>query len=84
MLASVVLAGLVVAAGVSAAAGWGGVVALAGLSVCWFAVNKWMEGPVLLALTPGHGLSGADLAGLAGLGLAAYRAVRLRQGRTSE
>jgi hypothetical protein len=83
VFASLVLAGLVVAAGVSATAGWRGVVVLAALSVCWFAVNKWMEGPVLLVLGPGRGLSGADLAGLAGLGLAAYRASRLRQDTSS-
>jgi hypothetical protein len=70
MLAGLVLAGLVVAAG--AAGRWGGLwlLALAVLSVSWLVVNKSVEGPVLVTVSANHGLVAADLAGLAGLALA--------------
>jgi hypothetical protein len=44
---------------------------LAASSVVWLMINKRMEGPVLLPVTSQHGLVAADLAGLAGLTLAA-------------
>jgi hypothetical protein len=79
MVAAVVLAGLVVSAGLCGMTGARGVAFLAGLSLLWLLVNGPMEGPVLVELTPGHGLTGADLAGLTGLALAAYRALILRR-----
>jgi hypothetical protein len=45
----------------------------------WLLVNGPMEGPVLVEVAQGHGLTGADLAGLTGLTLAAYRALIIRR-----
>jgi hypothetical protein len=42
----------------------------------WLVVNGPMEGVVLLKVTRHHGLTGGDLAGIAGLALAAGRAYR--------
>lgn len=78
MLAALVLAALVLAAGMSGPYGRRGAVALALLSVLWFVVNGPVEGPTLLVLTRGHGVTGADLAGLAGLGLAVWRVLATR------
>ena len=82
MLAALVLVGLVLAAGLSGRLGNGGgagpgrdVAALAGWS------NGPMEGPTLVVLTRSHGITGGDLAGFVGLGLAAFQGVRARQGR---
>ena len=61
---------VVLLAGFSAETGGIGAAGLAVASVGWLLVNGPVEGPVLLAFTPRHGLTGADLAGLAGLGLA--------------
>lgn len=69
----VVLAALVVVAGTADRTGRAGAVALALASVAWLLVNGPVEGLVLVRLTPQHGLTGADVAGLAGLGLAAWR-----------
>jgi hypothetical protein len=71
MLAGLTLAALLVAG--TAAGRWGRPAAalLAAVSVIWFFVNRPMEGPVLLTVTPSHGLVAADLAGVAGLVLAA-------------
>ena len=77
MVASIVLAGLVLAAGLSGLLGAGGAAALAAMSVLWLLVNDPMEGPVLIIFTPAHGLTGADLAGLVGLALAAVRVLVL-------
>jgi hypothetical protein len=74
VVAAIVLIGLVLAAGTSRGAGLRGALALAVVSVLWLLVNGPMEGPVLVAVGPGHGLTGGDLAGLAGLGLAAVQA----------
>ena len=79
MVAAVVLAGLVMSAGLSGMTGARGVAFLAALSLLWLLVNGPMEGPVLVEVTPGRGLTGADLAGLTGLALAAYRALVLRR-----
>ena len=46
---------------------------LAVVSVLWLLVNGPVEGVVLLPVIADHGLTGADLAGLAGLALAAWR-----------
>ena len=67
------LAVLVVAAGTADRTGRAGAVALALASVAWLLVNGPVEGLVLVRVTPRHGLTGADVAGLAGLGLAAWR-----------
>jgi hypothetical protein len=74
VVAAVVLAGLVLAAGLSARYGMVGAVTLAAVSVAWLLVNGPMEGPILLTIARGHGLTGGDLAGLAGLALAAVQA----------
>jgi hypothetical protein len=76
VLAGLVLATLVVLAGLSATTGVPGGVALGCVSLLWLLVNGGMEGQVLWVLLPGHGLTEADLAGLAGIGLAVWRLVR--------
>jgi hypothetical protein len=73
-----VLVGLVLAAVVLLAAAserWGlpGAVALALVSLLWLRFNGRAEGPVLWVVSDGHGLTATDLAGLAGLGVAAWR-----------
>jgi hypothetical protein len=83
VVAALVLAGLVLTAGLSGRFGMAGAVALAGMSVLWLVVNGPMEGPTLVVLTRGHGITGGDLAGLAGLGLAAYRFASLRRSRAA-
>ena len=65
MIAALVLAALVLTAGLSARFGVAGAVTLAAMSVLWFVVNSPMEGPTLLVLTRDHGLTGGDLAGVA-------------------
>jgi len=40
-------------------------VGLVGVAVTWILVNSSVEGPVLLTLTPSHGITVADLASLA-------------------
>lgn len=81
MIAAVVLAGLVLTAGLSGRFGMGGAVALAAMSLLWLVVNGPMEGPILAIVAPGHGLTGGDLAGIAGLALAAHRFAALRRSR---
>ena len=70
MLAGLVLVLLVVSAGLAGWVGRPGVVALALASVLWLVVNQPVEGEVLLEVTSHHGLTSADLAGLAGLVMA--------------
>ena len=82
MLAALVLAGLVLVAGLSGPYGIRGAALLAAVTVLWLLVNGPMEGVVLITLAAGHGVTGGDLAGIAGLGLAAvraYRSTRLRR-----
>jgi hypothetical protein len=80
MVAALVLVGLVLSAGVNRDLGGWGPALLAALSVGWLVVNGPVEGVVLVKLSAGHGITGADLAGVAGLGLAVVRAaVMLRQ-----
>lgn len=81
MLAALVLAALVLAAGLGGRFGRTGNVALAALSVLWLFVNGPMEGPTLVVLTANHGVTGADLTALVGLGLAAYRELGVRRQR---
>jgi hypothetical protein len=76
VVAAAVLAGLVLAAGLSGRFGVVGAVALAVISVLWLLVNGPMEGPVLVEFSAGHGITGADLAGVVGLGLAAAQGAR--------
>jgi hypothetical protein len=44
------------------------------VSLLWLAVDKRMEGPTVIAFTPTHGLTAADLAGVAGLVLGVHQA----------
>jgi hypothetical protein len=74
VLAALVLAALVLAAGLSSSFGIGGALALAAISVLWLVVNGPMEGPILVGLSATHGITGGDLAGIAGLGLAGSQA----------
>ena len=74
MLVGLVLAALVVLAAVSGRWGLPGAAALAVVSVLWLLVNGSAEGPVLWSVTANHGLTATDLAGLAGLAVAAWRA----------
>jgi hypothetical protein len=83
VIAAVVLVGLVLTAGLSGRFRMAGVVALAAMSLLWLVVNGPMEGPILAIVAPGHGLTGGDLAGLAGLALAAYRFTALRRARVA-
>jgi hypothetical protein len=78
-----VLACLVVAAGLSCRFGLAGSATLAAISIVWLTVNGPMEGAVLVQLSATHGITGADLAGVAGLGLAVFQAVRARRERAS-
>ncbi len=69
MLAGVVLTALVLTAALAPRNRRGaGLLAL--VAVLWFVVNRPMEGPVLWPVTEDHGLTAADLAGLAALALA--------------
>jgi hypothetical protein len=79
VLAALVLVALVLAAGLSARFGMPGALTLAAMSILWLVVNKPMEGPVLVVVVRGHGLTGGDLAGLAGLGLAMFLGARARR-----
>ena len=83
MVAALVLAGLVIAAGVSGRFGVVGPVALAAISVVWLLVNGPVEGPVLIAFSAMHGITGADLAGLTGLALAGVQALLLARRSSS-
>jgi hypothetical protein len=86
LVPAVVLVALVFLAGVSAETGLLGAVSLGVVSTTWLGVNGTVEGPVLVAIAPGHGLTGSDLAGLTGLGLAVWRgypARRSSQGRSA-
>lgn len=81
MLVGPVLVALVLLAAGSGRWGLRGAVALAAVSVLWLVVNGPAEGPVLWRVTAHHGLTSGDLAGLAGLGIAAWRAVAVWRGR---
>jgi len=83
MLPALVLAALVLAAGTLGRTGRAGAVLLGALSLVWLLVNNPVEGVILLTVTPSRGLTGADLAGLVGLGLAAWHVVWPGRGRRS-
>ena len=74
--AGVALAALVLVAATSHRWGRAGACALVAVSVWWLLVNDPMEGETLFIVTRGHGLTAADLAGLTGLAVAAWRLVR--------
>jgi hypothetical protein len=71
MAAALVLAALVAAGVLAGRTGRTGALLLGALSLLWLLVNKPMEGRTLVVFTETHGLTGADLAGLTGLLLAA-------------
>lgn len=75
MLPGLVLVALVLLAAVSGRSGLPGAAALAAVSALWLLVNgSGTEGRVLWTVTYNHGLTATDLAGLTGLGVAAWRA----------
>jgi hypothetical protein len=77
---ALVLVALVLLAGFSAETGLRGAIALAAVAVVWFLVNGRVEGPTLVTVAPGHGLTGADLAGIAAMVVAAWRGVAAVRG----
>jgi hypothetical protein len=83
VLAAVVLVALVLVAGLTPRAGLRGALLLTLVAVAWLGVNHPMEGPTLLVVTHNHGLTGGDLAGFAGIGLAAVRAAQAVRARRS-
>ena len=83
MLAALVLAALVLVAGLSGRYGFPGAALLAVVSILWLVVNGPMEGVVILGVTDDHGITGGDLAGLAGLALAGFRASRRHRDSTT-
>jgi hypothetical protein len=74
VIAGLVLVVLVLVARFTAGrrAGAGYLLCLA--SLLWLAVDKRMEGPTVITVTSSHGLTAADLAGVAGLLLGAHQA----------
>jgi hypothetical protein len=84
VIAALILVALVLTAGLSGRSGMAGAGALAALSVAWLLANSPMEGPVLVAFTPDHGITGGDLTGFAGLALAAARFAVLRRSRVPQ
>ena len=75
VLPALILAAMVLLAGTIDRWGRLGAIALAVLSIGWLLTNQKMEGPTLLSFTPNHGLTGGDLAGLAGIAIAVWRYV---------
>ena len=73
-----VLVALVVSATLAGAWGRAGAAMLAVASLAWLLVNGPMEGRVLVEVSAHHGLTAADLAGLAGLLLAVVIVLRGR------
>jgi len=72
VIAGLVLVALILLAGLGCDRRWSAW-ALAAMAVLWLFANRPMEGPVLLVVAESHGLTAGDLAGLAALGLAAWR-----------
>ena len=77
MISGLALVVLLVAAGTADRTGTFGPWALAFASLLWLVLNKQMEGFILWRVTDHHGLTAADLAGLVGLALAAWRFTQL-------
>lgn len=57
---------------------WVAVAVLAGLSVAWMTVDRSWEIVVLFSVAPHHGVSLADLVGVAGVVASIWLALRLR------
>lgn len=76
MLVALVLAALVLLAAVSGRTGLPGAVALGAVSVAWLLVNGSAEGPVLWRVAPDQRLTATDVAGIAGVGVAVWRAAQ--------
>lgn len=53
--------------------------ATAVLSACWLSANTVMEGPVLLNLSPSHGVTLADMGSVGGGALAVLSVLRWRE-----
>jgi len=68
---------LLVTAGTADRTGAFGPWALLAASLLWLVLNKQMEGHIIWRVSDHHGLTAADLAGLAGLALAAWRFTQL-------
>lgn len=83
VITGIVLAALVLAAGIGPRRGRLSGSVLAVVAVVWLLVNDPMEGAVLLPVTDSHGLTAADLAGLSALVLAGWRATRPRRVRAT-
>ncbi|MGH3365532.1 MAG: hypothetical protein ACRDOW_12480 [Nocardioidaceae bacterium] len=77
MISGLALVLLLVAAGTADRTGSFGAWALLAASLLWLLLNKQMEGYILWAVSDHHGLTAADLAGLAGLALAGWRFIQL-------
>lgn len=75
VLPALILAAMVLVAGTIDLWRRPGGLVLGLLSIGWLLTNQKMEGPTLLSFTPEHGLTGGDLAGLAGLVIAIWRIV---------
>jgi hypothetical protein len=70
MIAGLVLVALVLTAHFSRGRGARAGYVLIAVSVLWILVDKGLgEGPTLMRITKNHGLTAADLAGLAGIAL---------------
>jgi hypothetical protein len=77
VLPGLVLVALIVLAAVSARTGLWGAAMLGAASILWLLVNGPAEGPVLWRVTHHHGVTVTDLAGLAGMAVAIWRACEL-------
>ena len=71
--AMVTLLVMLISAGTADRTGRVGAAVLAVSSIVWLFVNSPMEGSVLFTLSADHGVTAADLVGLAGFGLAVWR-----------
>ncbi|TIC79472.1 hypothetical protein [Nocardioides sp. GY 10127] len=74
MPAALTLVALLVSTAILPYTQWAGVVATAFFSGLWILANAPMEGDVLWVWSTTHGLTGGDLAGLAGIVIAGLRA----------
>ena len=75
VLPALILAAMVLVAGTIDRWGRPGAILLGLLSIGWLLTNQKMEGPTLLSFTSAHGLTGGDLAGLAGIAIAVWRII---------
>lgn len=76
MFFALLLFALVMVAGTLHRTGLVGVFALSALSVLWLLGNKGVEHETLLTVSPGHGITPLDAAGIAGLLLVLVQIVR--------